>query len=162
MYSHFIMTSSATANSFPLQSPNILAAAPSLLNRIASRTADFLALTPIEGVAFLIASVVVRIFSVSLSAPLFGIGASFIATRLVLKTIECYDPKLIINLKIEVYKLTAKYPSVQKAAICFALAISFISQYLGLISGAAIGSFVSITLDVENYKLIQKSKRSSE
>jgi hypothetical protein len=149
------------ANTFPLQTPSVAAGSPSFLSRIASRAATLISATPIEGVAFLVASAVVRIFSVPLSAPLLGIGLSFIATRLVLKMIDCYDPKLIIHLKIEAYILIGKYPELHKIAICFALAISFLSTQLGFISGAVLGSFVSVTLDVENYKLIQKSNRGS-
>lgn len=156
------MKCTALLSMIPLTVPNHPSPeTPSFINRMASRAATFLSSTPIEGIAFLITSLAVRIFSVPLSVPLLGIGLSFIATRLVLKMIDCYDPKVIIHLKIEAYKLIGKYPSLPKIAICFALAISFLSKHLGFITGLALGCFVSITLEVENYKILQNANRSA-
>jgi hypothetical protein len=115
---------------------------------------------PAEGVAFLVASVAVRIFSASFACPLLGIGISLVTTTLVLKSLECYDQLLLINLTKEACKLSKKYPKIQMIACICALVFSLISRTSGFLLGALIGSFSSLILDVERYKLIQKANRS--
>ncbi|MEI8125163.1 MAG: hypothetical protein WCG42_05370 [Parachlamydiaceae bacterium] len=117
--------------------------------------------TPLEGVAFLIASAVVRIFSHPLVAPLVGIGLSIITTKLVLKSISTYDHSLTVNLTKETCKLRKKYPKLQLIGFIFACAISFASKTLGFASGFLVGTFGSIVFDVERYKLMQSADRTA-
>lgn len=114
---------------------------------------------PVEGMAFLIASFAVRLFNNTLAAPLLGIGISVIITRLVLKAIDCYDGPLLINLTKEACKVNKNYPKLQMITFVCALAFSFISKTLSVLIGACLGSFGSIILDVESYKLLQKANR---
>lgn len=116
---------------------------------------------PIEGIAFVVASCAVRIFSASLAAPLLGIGVSILTTRLVLKTIDCYDNKLLVNLTKEACKFNKNYPKLQMITFICALALSFVSKTLSFIVGACLGSFGSIILDVESYKLMQQANRKT-
>jgi hypothetical protein len=129
-------------------------------DRFATKSAQLIAATPVEGVAFLVASIAVRLFSTSLTAPLLGIGLSIIATRVVLKIVEWYDQRTIVFLNKEACKLKGNYPNLEKVSFCFSLAVSFISKPLGFVAGALLGCFGSIILDVENYKLMQKQHRT--
>ena len=115
---------------------------------------------PVEGVAFLAASLAVRIFSSSFACPLLGIGFSLITTTLVLKSLECYDQLLLINLTKKVCKFSKKYPKIQMIACICALVFSLISKTSSFMIGAFLGSFGSLILDVERYKLLQKANRS--
>lgn len=115
---------------------------------------------PAEGIAFLVASIAVRFFSSSFAYPLMGIGISLITTTLVLKSLECYDRILLINLTKEACKFSKKYPKIQMIACICALVFSLISKTSSFFLGAVLGSFSSLILDVERYKLIQKANRS--
>lgn len=133
---------------------------PSYFETFVTKGAQIIAATPVEGVAFLVASLAVRIFSTSLTAPLLGISLSIIATRVVLKVLEWYDQRTIVFLNKEACKLKGNNPNLEKISFCFSLAVSFISKPLGFIAGALLGCFGSIILDVENYKLMQRQHRS--
>lgn len=134
-------------------------AAP-MIEAFAAKAGALIAEIPIEGVAALAASVAIRLFSAALSAPLQGIGISIIATKLVFKIIDCYDPKLTNHLAIEALKLNKNYPKLQTIAFCFTLAISYLSRSIAFISGSLLGFFFTIIIDVENYKLIQRHNRN--
>lgn len=120
----------------------------------------FLNVIPTEGVTFIVASLAVRIFSSSLACPLLGIGISLVTTTLVLKSLECYDQLLLINLTKEACKLSKKYPKIQMIACICALVFSLLSKTFSFILGAFIGSFSSLILDVERYKLIRQANRN--
>lgn len=130
-----------------------------LENEINSIPSKLLHLIPIESLAFLVGSLAVRIFCLAPAAPLIGIGISIITTRLVLKIIDCYDTSLLVNITKEACKFNKRYPKLQMIAFISAIALSFITQDLSFIMGACIGSFGSIILDVENYKLLQQANR---
>ncbi|HEV8051867.1 MAG TPA: hypothetical protein VGP47_05175 [Parachlamydiaceae bacterium] len=115
---------------------------------------------PSEGIAFLVGSLAVRILSPTFASPLLGIGISLITATLVLKSLECYDSPLLINLTKETCKLSKKYPKIQMITCICALAFSLISKTFSFFIGAALGSFASIILDVERYKLMQQANRS--
>ena len=114
---------------------------------------------PIEGIAFLAASLAVRIFSISLSTPLLGIGISILTTRIALKALDCYDDSLLVELTKEACKFNKRFPKLQIITFIFALALSFYTKTLSFITGACLGSFGSIILDVENYKFLQEANR---
>lgn len=114
---------------------------------------------PFEGVAYLVASIAVRVFSTALSAPLLGIGISIVATNLALKTIEWYDNQLVIDLTKEACKFNRNYPNLQWVMFIAALAMSFLSETLSFITGIYLGSFGTIIMDVENYKRLQDESR---
>jgi hypothetical protein len=114
---------------------------------------------PIEGVTFLAASLGVRILSVSLSAPLLGIGVSMIASRMLLKAIDVLDHRIVVDLTKEACKINRTYPSLQAIVFVSALAFSFTSQSLSFLIGVSLGSFGSIILDVERHKLMQQWNR---
>jgi hypothetical protein len=116
-------------------------------------------LIPIESVAFLIGAVAVRVFSTALTAPFLGIGLSILVTRLVIKLIDCYDDTLLVNLTKEVCKFNKRYPKLQIITFIATLALCFLSKTLSFILGISLGSFGSIILDVENYKLLQQANR---
>lgn len=114
---------------------------------------------PVEGVTFLVASLAVRLFSVSLAVPLLGIGASIIASKFLLKAIDFYDHQIVVDLTKEACKLHRVYPSLQIIGFISALALSFTSQSLSFFVGVSLGSFGSIILDVERHKLMQQWNR---
>lgn len=114
---------------------------------------------PIESIAFLIASVAASVFSHSIAAVFLGIALSIATTKLVLKAFDCYDRSLVVNVTKEICKFNKKHPKLQLIAFLFALAIGFASKPLGLIAGAFLGSFGSIVLDVESYRLMQQTNR---
>lgn len=115
---------------------------------------------PAEGIAFLVASIAVRFFSTSFAYPLLGIGSSLVITTLVLKSLECYDQQLLINLTRETCKFSKKHPKIQMIACICALVFSLISTISSFFIGVLIGSFGSLILDVERYKLLQQANRS--
>lgn len=124
-----------------------------------SLTVQIFEAVPIEGIAFIIASFAMRIFSTSLAFPLVGIGLAIITTRLVLKVIDRYDNKLLVNLTKEACKFNRNYPKLQMIIFICTLVFSFVSKTLSFSTGACLGSFGSIILDVENYKLQQQANR---
>jgi len=115
---------------------------------------------PVEGITFLIASLAIRLFTTTLSSPLFGIGISIIVTRLVLKAIDRYDNTLLINLTKTACKFNKEYPTLQLITFICALAFSFLSGPLSFVIGACLGSFGSVMLDVEHYKKMQQANRN--
>ncbi len=115
--------------------------------------------TPAEALAFAVAAAAMRVFIPCLSAPLLGISAGLLATKLVLKISSCYTSNLLISLTKEACKLNRKYPKLQLIAFIFAMSISFLSRFLGIVLGIALGSFGAVILDIENYKLLQKVTR---
>lgn len=114
---------------------------------------------PMEGVTFVVASLAMRVFSVTLSTPLLGIGLSIIAARLFLKAIDPYAHRLVVDLTKEACRINRAYPNLQTMAFIAALAISFTSQSLSLFIGVSLGTFGSIVLDVERHKLLQQWNR---
>lgn len=117
---------------------------------------------PIEGIAYLVASIAVRVFSVSLSYPLLGIGLAMVVTNLALKTIEWYDNQLIIDLTKEACKFNRAYPNLQRIMFASALAISFLTETLSFVVGIYLGSFGTILMDIENYKRLQEERRKQQ
>ncbi|MEI8366020.1 MAG: hypothetical protein WCF65_06345 [Parachlamydiaceae bacterium] len=117
--------------------------------------------TPIESIAFLVASAVVRIFSHPLAVPLLGVGISMLATTLVLKALSGYDQSMKVYITKKVCIFNKKHPRLHLMTTIFAFAISFISKKLGFLTGVLIGSFGTIILDVEKYKLMQKASRKT-
>lgn len=115
---------------------------------------------PAEGVTFLVASVAIRIFSVSLSTPLLAMGLSVIAVRLLLKIADNYDHQFVVDLTKEVCKFNRTYPQLQTIAFLSALVFSFTSPTLSFFIGVSLGSFSSIILDVEKHKLMQQLRRA--
>jgi hypothetical protein len=117
---------------------------------------------PIEGIAYLVASVAIRIFSISLSFPLLGIGLSILTTNLALKTLEWYDSQLVVDLTKEACKFNRTYPNLQLVIFTSALAISFLTETLSFFAGIYLGSFGTIIMDVENYKRLQEESRKQQ
>lgn len=122
----------------------------------AKRIADAI---PVEGAAFLVASIAVRVFSTSLTVPFLGIGISIIASKFLLKAIDAFDHQIVIDLTKEVCKINRMYPNLQTIGFICAIAFSFTSQSLSFLIGVSLGGFGSIVLDVERYKLLQQWNR---
>lgn len=122
---------------------------------------DCLEEIPVEAVAFAIAALAVRLFAPVLSTPLFGIAAGLLATKLVLKLVERYDNGRVINLTKEALRFNKGYPNLQFITLVFALATSWIAQTVAFFTGAALGCFSAIILDVEHYKLLQQANRKT-
>jgi len=120
---------------------------------------SFIATVPFEGLAIFIASLSIRVFSESLFSPLFGLGISIIATRLVLKTLACYDDVFLNSLIKEACKFNKQYPNLQLITFISALALGFLSSSLSLFVGIGLGVFSAIMLDVEKYKQMQAACR---
>lgn len=114
---------------------------------------------PIGGIAFIVASVAIKIFSPPLAAPLLGAGIAVITTKLVRKGIGWYDNRILVNLTKEICKLNKKFANIQFVAVIFAIAISFLYPPLGLVAGALIGCYSAIIFDVERAKLMQQARR---
>lgn len=114
---------------------------------------------PMEGVTFVVAALAMRVFSVTLSTPLLGIGISIIAATLLLKTIDSYNHRIVVDLTKEACKINRLYPNLQAIGFVAALMISFTSQTLSLFIGVSLGTFGSIVLDVERHKLLQQWNR---
>lgn len=119
----------------------------------------FLNAVPVEGIAFIVASLAARIFIPPITAPLLGIGISVIITRVAIKAIEWYDTTLLVGLTKEACKFNKNYPKLQMITFICALALSFISKTLSFLAGVALGSFGSVILDVESYKSLQQTNR---
>jgi len=114
---------------------------------------------PIEGIACLVVSAAIRIFSTALSVPFLGMGVSMIATHLALKTIEWYDEQLVIDLSTEVLKVTRNHPNLQLIAFAAAMALSFFSKAISFASGLSLGCFGTVIMNVGNYRQLQETNR---
>jgi hypothetical protein len=114
---------------------------------------------PIEGIAFLATSVVMRLFIPAFSPPLFGIGLSLCATRLAINFLGSYDKRTVVELTKEACKFNRKYPKLQLITFLFTIVLSFFSRTLAFFAGTVAGSFGALLLDVENYKLMQQTDR---
>lgn len=122
---------------------------------------QFIDAIPVEGITFAVASLAVRIFSTSLTAPLLGVGLSLIASRLLLKAIDLCNHRIVVALTKEACKLNRAYPNMQLIIFISSLAFSFTSQSLSFLMGLSLGSFGGVILDVERHKLMQQWNRVS-
>ena len=116
--------------------------------------------TPAEAAMFALAAVVMRIFISSLVAPFVGICVSLVLTRLAIKTLDQNYNSPLVHIKKQVYLINKKYPNIQFLTFISSLVISLLSPTAGFLMGLSVGAFGSIVLDVENYKLLQQTKRT--
>lgn len=115
--------------------------------------------TPVEGIAILITSFAIRVFSTTLATPLLAIGVSVVAARLVLKVMDCYNPVGVVRLTKHTCELEEAYPKLHIVALVAAIALSYISAIFGILVGIGFGCLFSITLDVKKCKLQQQANR---
>lgn len=114
---------------------------------------------PFGGIAFIVASLAIKVFSQPLAAPLLGMGIGAIATKLVKNVIDWYDSKLLVDLTKEAHKLNKRFAHLQLIALIFAFAISFVFKPFGFVAGAFIGCFSATVFDMERAKLGQQDNR---
>jgi hypothetical protein len=114
-----------------------------------------------EALAFAIASLAMRLIVPPFSAPLAGISVGLLSAKLVIKTLTPYNYAPLKELTYEACLLRERYPRLQAISSVFVLSISLLSQTLGRALGVAIGVYGAIILDVENYKLMQRTDRKA-
>lgn len=108
---------------------------------------------PLSGITLTIAAFATRIFSHWIAAPLAGIGLSIIITNLVKKGITCYDTKLLISIRKEIYKIDNKHKNLQLIAVICCFGLSFFCPTIGFATGLILGAYSAIIFDVERAKL---------
>lgn len=130
-----------------------------LANASGFNSSRFFKMIPVEGLSFLIASVATRIFSISFGIFLAGIGISLIATTLVIKSIDCYDHRVLISLTKEACKFNKNYPKLRLITFISGFILSSFSKKLAFATGVFLGSYGGLILDVETYKQMQQANR---
>lgn len=115
--------------------------------------------TPAEAAAIAVGAIVMRVLFPAMATPFIGICASLVITRFAIKIIDLCAIKSVSKLKKEACKLNKRYPKLHLISFLFALAISVISPFVGLIFGTAIGSYSAIILDVENNKFARQNRK---
>lgn len=114
-----------------------------------------------EPLAFAVASLAIRSFIPPFAAPLAGIAAGLLSTKLVIKVLTPYNCVTLMDMGYEASQLRERYPKLQTISSLFALSISCLSSTLGIVSGIAIGIYGAFILDIENYKFMQKADRKA-
>lgn len=116
---------------------------------------------PFEAAAYAIAAMAVRVFSRALSLPLAGISIGLLGGKLVLKAMDRYNQKTLVHVTKEAHQFNKNHPYVQLIGFVFALAMSTLSPAVALVAGLSFGGYQAILLDVESYKRMQQSNRTS-
>lgn len=106
---------------------------------------------------FLIAGIGIRIFFPFLSAPFFGISATLITTRVVVKLLNVYNVDLLKNIKHKASNISHKYPNLQVITLVFAIVISFISPVLGFALAGAVGVYGGVVVEINLAEKKQKT-----
>ena len=114
--------------------------------------------TPLEGIAFLIASFAVHFFCRRLKTPFKLIGISIIMTKHILNAIQYFDEDTFIKYKKNVYTYYKDIYYLKIPLCILAVLISLFFFKLGYLLSIAIGSFTYLALDIDNHSFYHLNK----
>lgn len=109
----------------------------------------------LESLACLVASIACKIFLPSLFLSIASAGIGILATSIALKRLSEYNWEVFIAINVSVSELIALYPALPTWLIVSTLALSLL--HLGWMPGLVWGSCTAIRLNIEEYKLYQRS-----
>jgi hypothetical protein len=96
--------------------------------------------------------------SLSFAVPFISLASSLFITRLAIKTITWYNPKLCYHIERPAFLFVQEYPRIKFMTFVFAIAISPFIIAMGGVAGAALGILSGITADPEKAKRMQKKE----